>query len=255
MHEPLNIVNFRDIHGYRNQYGESIRPGKVFRGAALDHVTAEEIGYLEDTLGIRYILDFRDEKEAAQSPDVPFPKAQYLRVGALNADNPKGFNFADLLSGSPSGEQVKFLRRYLLKGYALMPFDNEAYKVFFTLLLKNDGAIYFHCSAGKDRTGVCAMLFMLALGMGERDVIREYLLSNRYLKDVNRQFYKTHKVPWYLRQYLAPLMKVSRRSIKLSMGEIRKRYSGYDPFLEAEYGLDEAKRAILRGYYCQKDGA
>lgn len=252
MDGPLNIVNFRDIHGYRSRYGETILPGKIFRGAALDHVTAEEIAYLEDTLGIRYILDFRDEQEAAQSPDRPFPKARYLRISALTADNPKGFNFADLLSGSPTKEQMAYLRKYLLDGYAVMPFDNEAYKVFFELLLKNDGAVYFHCSAGKDRTGICAMLFMLALGMGERAVIREYLLSNRYLKEVTRAFYQAHGIPWYLRQYLAPLMKVSRQSIRLSLGEIRKRYSGYDRFLEAEYGLDQEKRKLLREIYCRK---
>lgn len=88
-------------------------------------------------------------------------------------------------------KKVKVLNAYLQKGYAMMPFENEAYRKFFELLLRNDGGIYLHCSAGKDRTGICAALFMLALGVGERNVMREYMLSLAYLKEVNRQFYDT----------------------------------------------------------------
>lgn len=147
-------------------------------------------------------------------------------------------------------KKVKVLNAYLQKGYAMMPFENEAYRKFFELLLRNDGGIYFHCSAGKDRAGICAALFMLALGVGERNVMREYMLSNAYLKEVNRQFYALHKIPLHLRRSLAPLMKVSGKSIRLSLREIKKRYPDFNAYLEAEYGLDEAIKEFLRSEYC-----
>lgn len=34
-----------------------------------------------------------------------------------------------------------------------MAFDNPVYQRLFALLLQNDGNLYFHCTAGKDRTG------------------------------------------------------------------------------------------------------
>ena len=52
-----------------------------------------------------------------------------------------------------------------------MAFDNPAYHRLFELLLRDEGHIYFHCSAGKDRTGVSAFLIMIALGMSEEDAI------------------------------------------------------------------------------------
>lgn len=64
-----------------------------------------------------------------------------------------------------------------------MPFNNKAFDKLFKLLLKNDGSVYYHCSAGKDRTGIATFLIMMALDMNEEDAINEYLLSNKYLKN------------------------------------------------------------------------
>lgn len=63
-----------------------------------------------------------------------------------------------------------------------MAFDNPVYQRLFALLLQNDGNLYFHCTAGKDRTGGDGFLIMMALGMDEKDAVKEYLLSNQYLK-------------------------------------------------------------------------
>ena len=63
-----------------------------------------------------------------------------------------------------------------------MAFENPAYRRLFELLLRNDGNLYFHCTACNDRTGVAGFLIMMALGMDEKDAVNEYLLSNQYLK-------------------------------------------------------------------------
>ena len=63
-----------------------------------------------------------------------------------------------------------------------MAFESPAYRRLFELLLRNDGNLYFHCTAGKDRTGVAGFLIMMALGMDEKAAVNEYLLSNQYLK-------------------------------------------------------------------------
>lgn len=244
----LPIKNFRDVSGYHNRFGETMRPGLIFRGASLEQLSEADVAYMEDALGIRYILDYREEGEAALSPDVPFPKAEVLRISAMKTG--EGFNFGTLLGGSPGKKDIGPLREYLRSGYANMPFDNDAYRALFDRLLRGNGGIYFHCSAGKDRTGLSAMLIMMALGMKRRDIIREYMLSNEYLKEENKAFYKKHNIPWFYHFLIDPLIGVSKSSIKLSLEEIRKRYPSYDAYLEAEYGIDEEKRQHLRKLYC-----
>ena len=58
------------------------------------------------------------------------------------------------------------------------------YKKFFEILLdQNNGTILYHCSAGKDRTGVATALLLSALGVDRETVINDYLLSAQYVAD------------------------------------------------------------------------
>ena len=64
--------------------------------------------------------------------------------------------------------------------YASLAFDNVAFRELFTLLEDDDVPLLFHCSAGKDRSGVAAMLILLALGVSPKDVVSDFALSNAY---------------------------------------------------------------------------
>lgn len=186
----LKIRNFRDVSGYQNQDGQVMKKNKIFRGASLDQITFDDALYMEKELGIHYILDYRDEKESLMSQDIVFPNAIYERIAALQVKEAtdEGFDFGSMLQGEMNLEKLKFLLSYVSEGYKTMAFDNPAYHKLFELLLRNDGHVYFHCTAGKDRTGVSAFLIMMALGMSEEDGIQEYLLSNEYLKAFNEAF-------------------------------------------------------------------
>ncbi|MFR7592120.1 MAG: tyrosine-protein phosphatase [Longibaculum sp.] len=249
----LKIRNFRDVSGYKNKYGEIMKANQIFRGASLDAISLDDAKYLEDVFGIRYILDYRDEKEAELAKDIAFPTAQYERIGALQLEehSEQGFDFGNMLEGRMTPDKLKFLTQYIQEGYKQMGFDNPAYHRLFELLLRNDGHVYFHCSAGKDRTGVSAFLIMIALGMSEEDAIAEYMLSNEYLHDFVEDFYKQHHIPKIFRKYCDPLLLVEKENIMLTIQSILDKYPNYDTFLEKEYNLDEKKRELLRSYYCE----
>lgn len=56
--------------------------------------------------------------------------------------------------------------------YERMLFGNKAFKELFRALEAGETPILFHCSAGKDRTGVAAMLILLALALRMRRSVR-----------------------------------------------------------------------------------
>ncbi|MEG0277090.1 MAG: tyrosine-protein phosphatase [Coprobacillus sp.] len=255
MIKELKVRNFRDVSGYRNKYGEVMKPEMIFRGASLDKISVEDVKYLEDKLGICYILDYRDEKEASLAKDIDFPNAVYERIGALQLKqhSESGFDFGAMLQGEMTKEKLQFLIEYIREGYRCMAFDNPAYHRLFELLLRNDGHIYFHCSAGKDRTGISAFLIMLALGMSEEDGIDEYLLSNEYLKLYNDHLMAQLGISKEMEKYCEPLLYVQRENILLTISSIKEKYETYDEFLLHEYGLDEEKRKKLRLIYCIGD--
>ncbi|MDY2959024.1 tyrosine-protein phosphatase [Floccifex sp.] len=240
----LNINNFRDISGYTNTEGKTMKPNMIFRGASLDKITDEQAKYMEDTLNIRHILDYRDQQEANSKKDYPFEKAEYERISALITSNneAQGFDFGELLKKEMTPSHLTYMTNYLLDGYSHMPFNNPAYHRLFDLLLENDGCVYFHCSAGKDRTGIAGFLIMIALKMTEEDAIQEYLKSNASLKDFVEGFYASMNVPDEYRKYGDELLYVNEKNIQCTIKAIKEKYSSYDEFLEKEYGLDENKR-------------
>lgn len=249
----LKISNFRDISGYRNSEGLTMKGKKIFRGASLHLISLDDADYLNKELGIRYILDYRDKKEAESKPDVLVKELVYERISALITGNTKyqGFDFGELLSRGMDQTNLEFMLAYLKDGYSHMPFDNPAYHKLFELLLRNDGNVYFHCSAGKDRTGIGAFLVMIALGMSEEDAIKEYLLSNRYLESFVQKFYLEHNIPQEYKKYADLLLFVNRENIMLTIQSIKNKYKSYNEFLEKEYGINEEKRNILKSIYCE----
>ena len=63
------------------------------------------------------------------------------------------------------------------------------YRKFFDILLAQEkGAVIWHCSAGKDRTGIGAALILFALGVDPEAVRADYLASNDFLADRTEKF-------------------------------------------------------------------
>lgn len=251
--KSLHINNFRDISGYCNCDGQMMKAHKIYRGAALNLISQEEASYLENDLGIRYIIDFRDEKESKMTPDYSFKQAVYQRISALQIKKhaSQGFDFGTMLQGQMTKEKYEFLLEYVKEGYQTMAFDNPAYHYLFGVMLKNEGNIYFHCSAGKDRTGVAGFLIMIALGMSEEDAIKEYLLSNVFLRESNEALCNQLQIPVELRKECEPLLYVQKEFIDLTIQSIKNKYDSYDEFLLKEYYLDKEKREKLKEIYCE----
>ncbi|MBT8853186.1 tyrosine-protein phosphatase, partial [Lactobacillus delbrueckii subsp. bulgaricus] len=51
------------------------------------------------------------------------------------------------------------------------------------LALEDDEALIYHCSMGKDRTGMVSVIVLMALGLEDREILRDYLLSREYSWD------------------------------------------------------------------------
>ena len=67
-------------------------------------------------------------------------------------------------------------------GFLMCETGRKAYEDFFRILLSTDSerAVLWHCTAGKDRTGLAAMLVLSLLGVDEETVVSDYLLTNEY---------------------------------------------------------------------------
>lgn len=148
--------NLRDLGGWPVADGRRVRAGSVWRSAALHGLTPEDLGLLAAT-GLRTVCDLRGAQEAARAPS-------RLPAGALAHPLPiepfVGASLKDMLErGMATGEGATGLLRQAYLAYVTEHL--EAYRRLFALLLEEERRpLLFHCSAGKDRTGVAAALIL-----------------------------------------------------------------------------------------------
>jgi protein-tyrosine phosphatase len=167
--------NLRDLGGWPVADGRRLRRGLVYRSATLAHLTERDIQTVA-ALGIRTVCDLRGEEEAAQRPSRLPAGAQRV---PLPIEPSVGASLRDLLHREEStGEDVVDLLRRAYLDYVtrFLP----AYRRMMALLLENQRhALLFHCSAGKDRTGLGAALLLTALGATRATVMADYMATDR----------------------------------------------------------------------------
>lgn len=164
--------NFRDIGGYRSQLGGEVRWGRVYRAAALHEMTAADRDRLE-SLGIVTVYDLRSRLEFEDHPD-PVPSINVPILGRYMAENepPDFASFVDHDQGVAFMTQM--VRNMLDHGAV------EIGQVIGGLAHAERLPAVFHCTAGKDRTGLVAALLLEVLGVEREVVLDDFQLTDRY---------------------------------------------------------------------------
>lgn len=187
-----SISNIRDIGGYKTTGGKTISCKKLVRSACLDKLSRKDANALT-RYGIKTIIDFRSIKERQNTPDkeiiginnLPFPIFDDVRIPVI--DN----TLIERLI-SKREKLLDFLpyqHEHMIETYRNMVCDKNAlntFQGFFKMLLEigdHDGAVLFHCTAGKDRTGFAAALVLKCLGVDWNDILKDYLVTNNYIQE------------------------------------------------------------------------
>ncbi len=185
----LNIhhgFNFRDLGGYKTVSGQRIKTHRLIRSGKLDLLSDRDVQFLAD-YGVKYDVDFRSPDERKSAPDRVPVGASYHFLPVFPVDETK-------VSKSWEEEQQEFALNgqggydNMIQTYAdmvLQPNAQASYRQFFDLLLSNHGdqsALLFHCSAGKDRTGMGAVYLLSALGVDAQAIRADYLAANDYIQ-------------------------------------------------------------------------
>lgn len=171
--------NFRDLGGLESKNGKHIKWGKLFRTDDLYNLTNADLTYLS-SIPISTIIDFRCKDEYSILPDrIPEQVKNHYYI-SIEPGRLKAY----AKSKQTSKENVIDAMKHL---YKLLVTEDEyinAYEKFFTHLQDHEQLpILFHCSAGKDRTGLATALLLYALDIPKETIIEDYLVSNIYLAD------------------------------------------------------------------------
>ena len=168
------IDNGRDLGGLTRLDGGRIREGMLLRTGHLGNASDGDIKRLQD-MGLGLIVDMRDHRERERHPDRAVPGARNVHIPPV----PDLEVYIPIKSRDPMEVRAVFHEFYRL--LSLHPLAIDAYGAFFRELLSSEGrTVLWHCTQGKDRTGVGGMLLMSALGFDREAVIEEYMRTNLF---------------------------------------------------------------------------
>ncbi|MCH2442772.1 MAG: tyrosine-protein phosphatase [Acidimicrobiales bacterium] len=197
-------ANLRDLGGLATIDGQRVRAGRLFRSGHLSELDRAEAAILGG-LGLRTIIDLRRPSEVADFPtpdldgvdrlwmsvspeDSEFAVAANLLFGEqperVDTAEDSGFAVAANLLFGNQPEQVDIAT--MLEGYFRNTVTNrlDGYRPVFEAATDPDRQpLLFHCMGGKDRTGFVAGVLLRLLGVGQEEVMADYLLTNEILGD------------------------------------------------------------------------
>ncbi len=190
--EFKSIPNVRDIGGYKMHDGRTIKHNRLLRGGFLKDASEEDILYFQK-IHLRHIFDFRTEGEVSYKPDCDIPGADNLWLPTLDMHTDQKIeqfpaeayrNLPDYLMTAAFTDKGKETARTLYPSMVVNEYTQLQYSVFIMNVLNtNEGACYWHCSEGKDRTGLGAAFLLAALGADMDIIIEDFDKSNDYYQE------------------------------------------------------------------------
>lgn len=237
-------INFRDIGGYTTKSGKHVKTAVIYRSAALNTVTEKDVNKIAQ-LGIKYDFDFRGPFEVKTAPDkIP---ASTIRISLPAGSESIG----DSNYTKNMGKMMKS-DSFLISFYTnLSPFKDR-YAPLFDSLLNNTQAspILFHCTAGKDRTGIAAALILYALGVKDETIFEDYEATNYYRRNENAKAIAQMTKYYGMDEKTATnMMGAKKEYIQATFSTIRAQYGSVDSYLEKVMGLNSKKIKKLQAIY------
>ncbi|MCA3279821.1 MAG: tyrosine-protein phosphatase [Roseomonas sp.] len=229
--------NLRDLGGWRGHQGRALRHGVLYRSDALHRLTDQDLLTLEAT-GLSTVCDLRGRHEAAAAPSRLPPGAKAV---PLPIEPRIGASLLDLLA---NGAATRAETTRLL-GIAYLNYATEqlpVYRRLVDLILEDDRRpLLFHCSAGKDRTGLGAALILTALGVTRDDILADYVATDRFWR---RDHPLPEDAPGEAKQ---AILDTHPALLTAALDAAEAPFGSEGGLLEEGLGLTPARLAALRG--------
>ncbi|GJM61840.1 tyrosine-protein phosphatase [Persicobacter diffluens] len=238
--------NFRDIGGIKTKDGRQVKWGAIYRCGELKNVDKKGWQKLS-SLNIATKVDFRGSQEREESPDA-FPAklgaTEYnLWIDPGNMDEFKAMLKDNSLTAEDGFQMLADMNRLFVREWAYR------YKEYFQILKNTEEPLVFHCTAGKDRTGLCSALTLYALGVDMETILDEYEMSNHYRHGKNEELIKRFAFTGVSQDLMRSMMGVRRDCLAAAFDQMAVEYGSVDQFMAEALEVSEEDIAALKDKY------
>ena len=172
------VLGFRDLGGYPAKGGLKVAWRRLFRSDELRRMTRHDLTKLKQEIGLASVIDLRNAREGLeQQQEISLMNeigAKYYYV-PLNTDADRREERELALKFSHMGEVYLYRIRH-------QEYGERVIKALEIISDPGNHPLAFHCVAGKDRSGILAAFVLSVLGVADRDIIDDYVLTSQYIE-------------------------------------------------------------------------
>lgn len=265
------VGNARELGGYQSENGRTVKRGVFLRTAALGGATEADIQRLGEVYQLATVIDLRMTSEIEAAPDPEIEGVKNIHLGiideevleekrqSLSPEDLEGLDLTNTLDRLKMASKLGIVGDQMYVNFLSGDAGKAGYKQLFQELLElpEGGAVLFHCTQGKDRTGCAAMLILSALGVDEETILADFTLTNIYneaLIESERQMLSAQGVEGEEQEiYLRLMDEVDAQYMINALDWMRDSYGSALGYISDELGIEEAQLETLRDRYLEEE--
>lgn len=232
---PLaGTLNTRDLGGLPTADGRVTRTGRFLRSDGPLHLTQADLETLA-ALPLTTVVDLRQGHELERDP------SRLVGRSGIDLHNIEIWGRIDASGGEKPADKYDITAFYI----AALDHAGPAFVEVVDVLTRAPGASMFHCTAGKDRTGLVAALILESVGVGRDDIIEDFALTEDRIEPLRVRLLEDavkHGVP---REQFQRLLGATPDLLIPALDHLDARYGGAAAYLQAA-GLSERTLSDLR---------
>lgn len=245
------ITNFRDLGNLKNRQGQFTKNNRLLRSGELYQLTADDISLLNNHNLVK-VIDFRNDTEIAKHPDVMITDTDYVHINLFKGTQESNASLSDFMQ-LKNPDDVDTYMESLYQQLILDENAQQGYKEFFNQLMFVEGSSIFHCFAGKDRTGVAAMLVLELLDVPRNLIFDDYLKTNASRKKANDAMLQAISTQYTLsndqKKAVLTALEVQKKYLETAYYTLDTKFGGIENYIKQVCGWKESDIDTFRMYY------